>query len=90
MAILLLMKNIFRIFFEGFKPQKDPHRPSPVVLVMIWAGKPSPCGPKIADSQRKVSVSEHYLYEVIIIFDFFVTLCTSGEGRKAATFTSER
>lgn len=90
MAILLLMKNIFRIFFEGSKPQKDPHRPSPGVLPAIWAGKPSPCGLKTADSHRKVSVSEHYLYEAIIIFDFFVTLCTSGEGRMAATFTSER
>jgi len=90
MAILLLMKNIFRNFFEGSKPRKDPHRPSPSNFRHSSLRPERHFTPKTADSHRKVRKSEHYLSIVIIYFDFFVTLYTNGEGRKATTFTGER
>jgi hypothetical protein len=90
MAILLVMKNIFRNIFEGSKPPKDPHRPSLGGFGDSSHRSERNSMPKTANSKRKVRQSEHYFYIVIIILDFLVTLCTNGEGRKAATFTSER
>jgi len=78
MAILLPMENNFFIFW-GVKTLK---RPSPTLTGALWAWKPRPYGMNFSDSHRKVRQSEHTIHIVIIIFDFFRTVSTNGEGRE--------